>query len=222
MGFESVRGYVQLASGLGELTKAKAMEAAQGLLALPGADEVGRRAMQASALADQLLEAAKANRSSLIMLVRSEIEGALSRAEVARVADLEVARARLTVLAKEVEDLRAAVLGGAARSPLGRAVPGVGSGARPASAVTTAPRPVAPSAQPAPPTSTTAKKATAKKATAKKATAKKATAKKATAKKATAEKATAKKATAKRATAKKATAKKATAKRATAKKASSE
>ena len=39
------------------MTKAKALETAQGLLALP-AEEVGKRALQASALADQLLEAA--------------------------------------------------------------------------------------------------------------------------------------------------------------------
>ena len=32
MAFESVRGYVQLASGLGELTRARAMDVAQGLL----------------------------------------------------------------------------------------------------------------------------------------------------------------------------------------------
>jgi hypothetical protein len=35
MGFESVRAYLQLASGLSDLTRARAMEAAQGLLTLP-------------------------------------------------------------------------------------------------------------------------------------------------------------------------------------------
>jgi hypothetical protein len=69
MAFESVRSYIQLASGLGEMTRARAMEAAQGLLSLPGADEVTRRAVRASTLADQLLEAAKANRANLLALV---------------------------------------------------------------------------------------------------------------------------------------------------------
>src|SRR5690349_5760911 len=106
MAFESVRSYVQLASGLGEMTKARAMEAAQGLLALPGADEVTRRAVQASTLADQLLEAAKSNRANLLTLVQSEVESALRKADVARVADLDAARHALTALTKEVADLR--------------------------------------------------------------------------------------------------------------------
>ena len=88
MAFESVRSYVQLASGLGEMTKAKAMDAAQGLLALPGADEVTRRAVQASTLADQLLEAARANRANLLTLIQGEVESALKKADVARVADV--------------------------------------------------------------------------------------------------------------------------------------
>lgn len=135
MAFEAVRGYVQLASGLGEMTKAKALEAAQGLLALPGADEIGKRAMQASVLADQILEAAKANRSNLIALVRTEIENALGRAEFARHSDVENARAAVASLNREVEELRAAVLAGVAHSPLGRMIPGMAS-----SAVTTGPR----------------------------------------------------------------------------------
>jgi hypothetical protein len=130
MAFESVRSYVQLASGLGEMTKARAMDAAQGLLALPGADEVTRRAVQVSTLADQLLEAARANRASLVSLVQGEVETALKRAEVARVADLDAARRALALLGNEVAELRnalatsgAAAMSSAARGP-GRAVPG--------------------------------------------------------------------------------------------------
>ncbi len=129
MAFESVRSYVQLASGLGEMTKARAMDAAQGLLALPGADEVSRRAVQVSTLADQLLEAARANRASLVSLVQAEVETALKRAEVARVADLDAARRALGLLGKEVAELRtalatsgAAAVSSAARVP-GRAIP---------------------------------------------------------------------------------------------------
>ena len=189
MAFEAVRGYVQLASGLGEMTKAKALETAQGLLALPGADEIGKRAMQASVLADQILEAAKANRSNLIALVRTEIENALGRAEFARHSDVENARAAVASLSREVEELRASVLAGVAHSPLGRMIPG-----RASSAVTTAPRrgwlrEVPPAAEPRRPraagTRTSAGSASATKAAATKAAAKKATAKKATAKKAT-------------------------------------
>ena len=200
MAFEAVRGYVQLASGLGEMTKAKALEAAQGLLSLPRADEIGKRAMQASVLADQILEAAKANRSNLIALVRTEIENALGRAEFARHSDVENARAAVASLSREVEELRASVLAGVAHSPLGRMIPGMAS-----SAVTTVPRrgwlrEVPPAAEPRRPraagTRTSAGRASATETAAKKTTAKKTTAKKTTAKKTTARKTAARKTTA--------------------------
>ena len=181
--FESVRSYVQLASGLGEMTKAKAMEAAQGILALPVADEVTRRAVQASALADQLLEAARANRSSLLSLIQGEVETALKKAEVARVADVDAARHALTAVTKEIAELRAmlastgaSAVAGASRSSLGRSVARSG-------AVTTAPRPPAPAAGTAsapaePATIATAKRATATRGTNKTASPAKAVAKK--------------------------------------------
>lgn len=246
MAFESVRNYVQLASGLGEMTKARAMEAAQGLLALPGADEVTRRAVQASTLADQLLEAARANRANLLTLVQGEVESALKRADVARVADVDAARAALTLVTKELAELRAmltatgaAAVAGASRSPLARSVgvSGAVTTAHRAPAPAAEPASVSTSAAPAPPATPAPRKSAAKKTaatgaarsasarTVKKAAAKKTTAtttapavKKATAKKATATKATARKATAKKATATKSTATKSTATKAATKK----
>ena len=213
MAFESVRSYVQLASGLGEMTRARAMEAAQGLLSLPGADEVTRRAVQASTLADQLLEAARANRANLMALVQHEVEAALKRSDVARVADISAAQAALAGLAREIADLRsalrsggAAAVAGASRGTLSRVVPRSG-------AVSTTVRAEAPSAQ-APATRTAATTSTAKRPTAKKPTAKKATAESTATRATPARKATAKKATpARKSAAKKATAKKATAAR---------
>jgi hypothetical protein len=201
MAFEYVRGYVQLASGLGELTKARAVEAAQGLLTLPGAGEVGKRAMQVTEFADQLLEAARANRESLVALIRSEVESALGRSDVVRLADFDRARTALAALTREVDDLRASLVAEASRSPLGRALPGTPSGATLPPPVQPATEAVVAAATPSAPTRPSAKKATAKKSTAKKSTAKKSTAKKATAKKATAKKSTAKKSTAKKSTA---------------------
>lgn len=181
MAFESVRSYVQLASGLGEMTMARAMEAAQGLLALPGADEVTRRAVQASALADQLLEAARSNRAGLIALVQSEVEAALKHADVARVADVEAARTAVTALAKELHDLRDAIVATGASAITGITT-GRGTDSTPAPA---APAPTSPTA-PRPAKKATAKKTAAKKATAKKAaTTKAAPAKKAAAKRPT-------------------------------------
>jgi hypothetical protein len=202
MAFESVRSYVQLASGLGELTKARALEVAQGLLALPGADEVTRRAVHASTVADQLLEAARANRASLLTLVRTEIESALQRADLVKGADLEAARTTLSALAGEVADLRsalaatgAAAVATAARTPLGRSVPRSAA----VSTMVQAPAPVA-MPDPASPTDAAAKEATVNRATAKKAVTKRAVTKKAVTKRAVVRKTAATKATDTRAT----------------------
>jgi hypothetical protein len=241
MAFEFVRGYVQLASGLGELTKARATEAAQGLLSLPAAEEVSKRALQVGEIADQLLEAARANRENLVALVRGEVETALGRADVVHLADFDRARTALAALTREVEELRDSLLAEASRTPLGRALPGVrpteetavaaGAALTPARRETVAGAAEETAATPA--RKATAKRAAARKSTAKttarKATAKKAaagsttksaSARKSSASKASASKSAAKK-TARKSTAKKSTAKKSTAKKSTAKKATS-
>ena len=247
MAIEFVRGYVQLASGLGELTKARATEAAQGLLSLPAAEEVSKRALQVGEIADQLLEAARANRENLVALVRGEVESALGRADVVHLADFDRARTALAALTREVEELRDTLLAEASRTPLGRALPGVrptgetavaaGAAVTPAlrETVTGTARETAAASRPArtaaagktPARKTAAKKTTARNATAKKAaassTAKTAsTAKRTSAKTAAATKASASKSAAKRTTAKKSTAtKRTTAKKSTAKKSTS-
>src|SRR6476661_3706914 len=106
MAFESVRGYVQLASGLGELTKARALEAAQGLLSLPGVTSTGKVAGQVTTLADELLAAATTNRENLTTLVRSEVEAAMSRLGLVPVAELEAAQAQVTRLRAELAQVR--------------------------------------------------------------------------------------------------------------------
>jgi hypothetical protein len=110
MGFESVRAYVQLASGLSDLTRARAMEAAQGLLTLPAAGMATgtKMASQASVLADELLAAAAANRSNLQTLVRSEVDIAITRLGLVPVQRLEEAQAETARLREEVARLRSA------------------------------------------------------------------------------------------------------------------
>lgn len=110
MGLEFVRGYVELASGLGELTRARAIEAAQGLLSLPAAGIASgtKMASQASALADELLAAAAANRSNLTTLVRSEVDAAITRLGVVPVQKLEEVQAEAASLRAEVARLRSA------------------------------------------------------------------------------------------------------------------
>jgi hypothetical protein len=104
MAFESVRGYIELASGLGELTRARAVEAAQGLLSLPAAG--GKVAGQAGALAEELLATAAANRSNLTELVRSEVDVAITRLGLVPAQKLEEAQAEAARLRSEVARLR--------------------------------------------------------------------------------------------------------------------
>ncbi len=110
MSFESVRGYVQLASGLGELTRARATEAAQGLLSLPGVGIVtGKLAVQVSTLAEELLAAATTNREHLTTLVRNEVENSVTRLGLVPAEKLEESRAETARLRTEAARLRAEV-----------------------------------------------------------------------------------------------------------------
>jgi hypothetical protein len=112
MAFESVRAYVQLASGLTELTRARAMEAAQGLLSLPatGIATGTKMASQASALADELFAAAASNRSNLTALVRTEVDAAImTRLGLVSAQKLEEAEAEAARLRSENARLLSAV-----------------------------------------------------------------------------------------------------------------
>jgi BMFP domain-containing protein YqiC len=125
MGFESVRAYVQLASGLSDLTRARATEAAQGLLTLPAASLATgtKMASQASALADELLAAAAANRSNLQALVRSEVDVAITRLGLVPVQQLEEAQAEAAKLRQEVAALRSASSKAAPKGTARKAAP---------------------------------------------------------------------------------------------------
>jgi polyhydroxyalkanoate synthesis regulator phasin len=107
MALESIRGYVQLASGMGELTRARAMEAARGLLSLPGG--------QVTAVADELLAVAAANRENLSALVRAEVEAAVGRLGLTPAKEVAQLRAEVDRLRRENAALvtqRAAQSGG--------------------------------------------------------------------------------------------------------------
>ena len=128
MAFESVRGYVQLASGLGELTRARALEAAQGLLALPSmAGTTGKVAGQVGALAEEILAAAFANRENLTALIRGEVDVAVSRLGLVPAADLDGARDEVARLRAEVSRLREATAA-ATQADSGAGTAGRGAG----------------------------------------------------------------------------------------------
>src|SRR5665647_3079325 len=109
MSFESFRGYVQLASGLGELTRARAMEAAQGLMSMPGVSvATGKFAVQVGALAEELLAAATTNREHLTTLVRAEVDAAVTRMGLVAAEKLKESQAEVAGLHAEVASLRLA------------------------------------------------------------------------------------------------------------------
>jgi hypothetical protein len=189
-----MRGYLQLAAGLGEMSRRKAMEAARDLIdgssvsALRTGPGAGPEAIagQVTALADELLAIGRQNRSLLAALVRTETEAVLAslggRADRERADDraergLGRLDEQLRVLRDRVDELERQLrqrAGGASVSPGTRA---------------TTPRPVRKStttAKTAASTGTTRTSATAGKATAKKSTAKKSTARRAAARTSTA------------------------------------
>ncbi|MFC6707399.1 hypothetical protein [Flexivirga alba] len=198
MAINSVRTALQLLTGAGEVTRAKALEAAGTLLELPGVGETSARAGQ---LAEELIEAATANQAMITDLVRTELDRRLVVLGLARGSDLEAAQRKIDTLEAEVAALRA----GMTRSP---------SPASDAQARARASRSSNKAATAKPTKKAAAKKAAVTQPEATKQSAKKATAKKAATKKAAAKKATAKKAATKKATAKKAATKKAATKKA--------
>ncbi|TWE12480.1 hypothetical protein [Rudaeicoccus suwonensis] len=229
MALDSVRTALQIVTGAGELTRARALEAASTLLDLPmvgsTSARAGQVAAQAGTIADELLAAASANREMVRDLVQQELESQLQRVGLTTTAELAAARTEINRLKDEVVDLRRSLGGreqheprsGAVR-PSRRAVTrtaGRAAVGRPdsgASASTAAQKSGSPKQK------TVSKTAAAKKAVAKKTVAERAAAQKtpakATAKKATPAKATAKKAVGKTAPATKARAKKVVAKKA--------
>ena len=144
MAFESVRAYVQLASGLTDLTRARAMEAAQGLLSLPatGIATGTKMASQVTVLADELLAAAAANRSNLTSLVRDEVDAAImTRLGLVPAQKLQEEQAESARLQKEVVRLQAASSQAAAAKPAARKAASAKPAARKAaSAKTVKPR----------------------------------------------------------------------------------
>jgi polyhydroxyalkanoate synthesis regulator phasin len=148
---DALRGYVALASGVTEVTAARARSAAHVLV-----EQGGSTAGQVTALAEDLIATSRRNREGLILIVRHEVEATLRRLGLGAAGDVDALAQRVRRLEQALRD---AERGRSARSDEPSA-----TGTRPAKKATAK--------------KATAKKATAKKSTAKKATAKKSTAKK--------------------------------------------
>jgi polyhydroxyalkanoate synthesis regulator phasin len=199
MVLDGLRGYLQLANGLSDVTRERARVAAKSLVAQGeasvGAVLPGSLKAQVGSLTEDLIATSKANRALLIGLVGTEVERATARLGLAMADELDSAKRRAQRLEQRVADLERQV-----RQALTGSAPSTSPAAQGTAAKKTSAN------------KSTANKSTAKKSAAKKSAAKKSAAKKSTTKKAAAKKSTTNKAAAKRTTAKKTTAKKTTAK----------
>jgi polyhydroxyalkanoate synthesis regulator phasin len=105
---DDIRGYLQMASGLTEVTAAKAREIAmslvgQGLtLGTKAPDVVG----QVQELADDLVATSKGNRDLLTGMIRTEVDKAVGRMGFVREDELAALRRHVQRLEGEISDLR--------------------------------------------------------------------------------------------------------------------
>jgi hypothetical protein len=166
MVIDAVRGYLQLASGLTEVTRQRAMAAARALAVQAGAEQMPEQlARSVTGLADDLVATSRANRDLLVGLVTGEIDKTVNRLGLVTSEDLGR-------LSRTIDRLETRLDGLATE----RARPARRSTTRKSAAKKSA-------AKKAPASKSTAKKAPAKRSTTKKSTAKKSTAKKSAAKK---------------------------------------
>ena len=109
MVLEGLRGYIQLANGLTDVTRERARSAAKALLAQ---GEVGVGAVvpapvrsQVGALTDDLLATSRANRDLLANLVRAEVERSVARLGLVSAQELSASSRRSRALERRVEEL---------------------------------------------------------------------------------------------------------------------
>lgn len=186
---DAVRSYLQLASGLAEMSAGKAKEAAAGLInqgaeATKSPEAFGE---QVTGLASDLLEQGKTNREVIVGLVKTEVDRAVGRMGFVREEELAAVRRHVQRLESQLSGGPAqavSVANNVAKTASTTAMTAAQSAANAAKAAPRLARPSTAKAAPAAATQAPAKKAPAKRAPAKK-TAKRAPAKKTTAKKAT-------------------------------------
>ena len=105
MVLEGLRGYVQLASGLTDVTRERAKTAARALVAQSEAVVPAHVRAQVSSLTDELLATSKTNRNLLMGLVRGEVERSVARLGLVSVTEVEAANRRADRLEVRVRDL---------------------------------------------------------------------------------------------------------------------
>lgn len=197
MVLDVMRGYLQVAGGLTDISVQRARDLADSLLSR-SSDAAERSTEQITALADDLVKQSQNNRDILIGIVRTEIDRSVGRMGFVREEELAAVRNHVQRLEAQLKALQSGATDAgttAARSASGAAVRTIAGAAEMATKVvptrrsepevaSDAPLAAETAAQPPAATKTAAKRATAKRAPATTTAAKKAAARKTAAKKA--------------------------------------
>ncbi len=113
MVLDGLRGYLQLATGLTDVTRERARAAARSVVAQGGAsvDAVVPQQVksQVTTLTEDLLAASKANRALLLHLVRAEVERSVARLGLVSKVELDAERRRADRLEAKVRELETKV-----------------------------------------------------------------------------------------------------------------
>ncbi|HZO67501.1 MAG TPA: polyhydroxyalkanoate synthesis protein PhaF [Kribbellaceae bacterium] len=100
---DALRGYVQLANGLSEVTRQRAQQTAKQLLHQTGTENLTTGLTnRVSVLADEIIATSKSNRALLQAIITNEVEGAVARLGFVRAEEVAALRRRLEKLEQQV------------------------------------------------------------------------------------------------------------------------
>jgi polyhydroxyalkanoate synthesis regulator phasin len=109
MTLEAINNYLHMVSGLSKTTRARARAAAKTMLAQAGLDGVAADAGErVGKLAEEIMNAGRANRELLEKVVAGEVEKVAARLGFARASELESLRQEVAELRRAVADQQAA------------------------------------------------------------------------------------------------------------------
>lgn len=112
---DAIKGYLELATGLTEVTRQRARDAAKALVSQGEAT-----AGQVQALTDDLLAQSKANREAAVALVRFEVDKALGRVGLVGKDEVDALKARIKVLESELRATRTPSATASAAKPVAK------------------------------------------------------------------------------------------------------
>ncbi|MFF0342518.1 polyhydroxyalkanoate synthesis protein PhaF [Kribbella sp. NPDC004875] len=127
MVMDALRGYVQLANGLTEVTKQKAQAAAKALLQQTGADQLTTKVGD---LADEIVATSKSNRQLLQAIVANEVEGAVARLGFVRSEEVAALTRRVQLLETELAEVQVPAPSAAATAPVAAEAPAAAAPAK--------------------------------------------------------------------------------------------